>query len=131
VSVEGEDDWRSWCEAEHFSEPKWQTEIHLTGQGRPLLNLTPADIDAFTIEWRKNGWEAWSRRAINWPALTVKYGGIIIAPYSWEHRLKDETSWYYSWDCASGCLWDARTWRAGDVVPVEFHKEFEASEVAA
>jgi hypothetical protein len=43
---------------------------------------------------------------IDWAPVKVLYQGIIIAPYQWGCRLNMETSWYYGWDCASGCIWD-------------------------
>lgn len=45
---------------------------------------------------------------IDWDRVASKHDGIIIAPYCWQQRLKDETFWYYSWDCASGCIWHPR-----------------------
>ena len=39
---------------------------------------------------------------------TSDYQGIIIAPYLWTRRHHESTGWYYSWDCASGVIWDAR-----------------------
>jgi len=43
---------------------------------------------------------------IDWGRVVQKYDGIIIAPYQWHLRLNDEIFWYYSWDCASGCVWN-------------------------
>ena len=43
-------------------------------------------------------------RPINWPAVAERYGGILITPYQWSHRMS--LHWYCGWDCASGCVWD-------------------------
>lgn len=43
---------------------------------------------------------------INWPMVADRYQGIVIAPYLWSRRM-DGGLWYYGWDCASGCIWDA------------------------
>lgn len=43
---------------------------------------------------------------INWPTVAEKYSGIIITPYIWSCRLNSDCHWYYSWDFASGCIWD-------------------------
>jgi len=46
------------------------------------------------------------RSNINWSAVADRYSGIEISPYQWEARDGSETSWYYGWDVASGCIWD-------------------------
>lgn len=33
------------------------------------------------------------------------------APYQWECRLDRDTFWYYSWDCASACIWNLQAVR--------------------
>ncbi len=45
------------------------------------------------------------------------YQGIIIAPYCYSIRLDNDCFWYYPWDCASGCIWDATAIAA--LVPVQ------------
>lgn len=32
-----------------------------------------------------------------------------ITPYCWPARMDPDLIWYYGWDCASGCIWDAST----------------------
>ena len=41
---------------------------------------------------------------IDWKRVYEKYDGIEITPYNWDFRLK--YMWYYSWDVASGCIWN-------------------------
>lgn len=43
---------------------------------------------------------------IQWEKVKKEYDGIVIAPYQWECRLRNKFMWYYSWDCASGCIWN-------------------------
>lgn len=44
---------------------------------------------------------------IDWEPLSKNWPGIFIAPYLYEFRLKKPyTDWYYTWDVASGCVWD-------------------------
>lgn len=43
---------------------------------------------------------------IDWRRVAKEYQGIIIAPYLHECRNDTLTFWYYTWDCASGCIWD-------------------------
>ena len=43
---------------------------------------------------------------IDWPRIELKYDGIEINPYIGQARLNHKTLWYYSWDIASGCIWN-------------------------
>ena len=109
VSVEGEDDWLSWCKAESFGLERlsYVTEIVL----RPTANILrlhgAADIDRFHAQYKEEGPHLSWRRYVSWPRVVRDYDGIIIAPYVWSRRLDGEAGWYYSWDCASGCIWNA------------------------
>ena len=117
VSVEGDDDWRSWCESERFGNPSAQLcyEVTLSPTAKVLRIETEAALRRFS---RTYGFERYPRLAeypdhahvdgIAWDHLQHQYDGIIIAPYQWECRLDDRVGWYYGWDCASGCLWNAR-----------------------
>jgi hypothetical protein len=111
VSVEGEDDWRSWCQSEGYGHKRyfWQTAVALTGVGKPILRIDGRSIDDFTDNYVRENLRM-EYYAIDWPRVAQDYSGIIIAPYSWHHRRNDRTQWYYGWDCASGCLWNAEAW---------------------
>lgn len=43
---------------------------------------------------------------IDWPKIELKYDGIEINPYIYQGRMEKKTIWYYSWDVASGCIWN-------------------------
>lgn len=114
VSVEGlgHFGWKDWCESEEWgalanAEGQAKTlmyEIVLAADANILRLSTPGDIDQFTSEYaadRHPGQEP------DWQRFAAKYQGIIIAPYSYERRMTQHTLWYYGWDCASGCIWDA------------------------
>jgi hypothetical protein len=45
------------------------------------------------------------RESIDWHKVAKQYSGLEITPYLWEKRLT--SMWYYGWDCASGCVWNA------------------------
>jgi hypothetical protein len=45
------------------------------------------------------------RETIDWYKVAEQYSGLEITPYLWEKRLT--SMWYYGWDCASGCVWNA------------------------
>lgn len=43
---------------------------------------------------------------VDWGAVQQDgYSGVEIIPYQYEYRHK--LQWYYSWDLASGCIWDS------------------------
>jgi hypothetical protein len=110
VSVKGPDDWKSWCVSEGFSlENLAYPHIIVLSPQANILRLSSAnDIDAFTSEYfATNSLFLDGRYQINWGLVADHYDGIIIAPYIWERRLFGGANWYYSWDCASGCLWEA------------------------
>jgi hypothetical protein len=81
-----------------------------------LLRLeTEADIDSFTEEYGFNILQAAGFHShlpeksdgIRWDLVADKYQGILIPTYHWSRRMFVSSSWYYPWDCASGCIWDA------------------------
>lgn len=43
---------------------------------------------------------------IDWSRIELKYDGIEINPYIYQARMDQKTLWYYTWDIASGCIWN-------------------------
>lgn len=104
VSVDGEDDWQQWCQSEM---PEWMNgvqryRVHLAQPNNVLL-LT--DLWGFQDEYGRIVPDRFGSKYIDWPTVAKAYDGIIIAPYQWSCRM--EMDWYYGWDCASGCIWNA------------------------
>lgn len=111
VSVDGEDDWPSWCHSEErgIGSLVHHFRVALADDANLLLISSPDDLRAFDAELGESS-TAPRRRSwyVSWEAVADRWQGIIIAPYLWSCRLGDP-SWYYTWDCASGCIWDARS----------------------
>lgn len=119
VSVDGEDDWKSWCEGEDFRLERLThaTEVVLTPAANILHIRTSADLlmfhreyktrPAFSDDPRFASDHYWDNHAIQWGRVADLYDGIVIAPYQWSLRFDRECPWYYVWDCASGCIWNA------------------------
>ena len=110
VSIDGEDDWASWCRSENYADidAQYRHRVRLADDAR-ILTLTSVEaLDDFTERYG----EAWpgmyrdKMSRINWHEVAATWQGIVIAPYQWRRRLA--LTWYYGWDCASGCIWDAR-----------------------
>lgn len=98
------DGWRSWCEAEDFNLGRLALRSIVSVEMENVLLLPSVTaIRDFHDQWA-DGPEY--LRYPRWDRLSGKYAGVIISPYQWSIRL-DHPSWYYSWDCASGCIWDA------------------------
>ncbi len=114
VSVEHENsdmNWKEWCEGESFQleNLKYAHEITLKKDATIFYIKTPEELFSFTREYpystRTYDIE-YDTYKLNWNKISEEYQGIIITPYLWECRLSIESSWYYCWDCSSGCIWD-------------------------
>lgn len=109
-----EPNWRTWCEGEDFNvrNLKIPHEVRLREDAKILWLRTAENIDelnaAYQVPYEPD--RDISRRVyrMDWKRLAENCQGIIIAPYQWSRRYCKDFSWYYSWDCASGCIWDAR-----------------------
>ncbi|WP_382307357.1 hypothetical protein [Herbiconiux sp. UC225_62] len=117
VSVQGEDDWPSWCKSEGWGTERlvFEHEVTLVADANVLVIDSLDALVAFEAEWGireeksftspSRAFEhSWVDVSINWPAFAARFSGIIIAPYQWQARLNHD--WYYGWDVASGCIWD-------------------------
>lgn len=103
VSVEGDHDWRWWCEGENF-QLKGLThaaEVVLAPGANILVIDTVDKLDAFNLRFG-NGHPYFAD--IKWDEVKALHDGLIIAPYQWRRRL--DLMWYYGWDCASGVIWN-------------------------
>ena len=109
LSDESDHGWKQWCEAEQFRTEtlKYRTDFKLKNSDR-ILRLGSADkLKAFTEQFRANlPIIGMSSIWIDWDRVMKEFGGVVITPYIWECRLAPGFSWYYGWDCASGCVWD-------------------------
>ncbi len=108
VSVEGKDDWRAWCESESFGAERFRLEyeIVLRPDSRVLHIRGAQALDSFTRMFRAGDRDRFLDQIL-WGDVAAAWQGIVIAPYLWSRRNTDHTFWYYPWDCASGCIWDA------------------------
>lgn len=79
-------------------------------EGKPaVLRLTEKSaIEAFSRAYGESSHYAPNEQSdVRWPDVARVYGGIEICPYQWALR-HSHVGWYYTWDVASGCVWDAR-----------------------
>lgn len=117
VSVEeNEDDinWFTWCVGEDFfiDNLKHKYSVILSKDCKILHLKTTDEIHEFSFEYSENSFINNKNPPyphifhINWSKVKEKYDGIIISPYQWDARLRSASSWYYGWDCSSGCIWN-------------------------
>jgi hypothetical protein len=103
-------DWERWCRAEEWGLHGEMFEHELIlGDEKLLLLKTVADIDCFHVNYGARILPGLHLGYINWAKVAQNFDGIEIAPYQWDRRSTGIAhSWYYSWDCACGCLWRPR-----------------------
>jgi hypothetical protein len=99
--------WASWCEAENYPIGKLHHIVTLASDARLRRISCVRDLDAFHEEFHAPIYPGGPHGYINWRRVADRYQGIIIAPYLWDRRFCRDARWYYSWDVASGCVWDA------------------------
>ncbi len=119
VSVDGEDDWKQWCEAEEYCPERltYPHRVTLSPHAKLLEITDDADLWAFHNTWSMeespldlvlrsmNADFRFRQRYIDWAGFAREYDGLIIAPYQWNNRMFGPM-WYYGWDCSSGCIWN-------------------------
>lgn len=111
VSVKGEDDWPTWCREEDFAWARLEScqEVKVSETANILLLDTPISMIQFHRDYHGPLIPEQPSRFteyIDWTRVAAEYDGIIIAPYHWSLRMNDDLFWYYTWDVASGCIWN-------------------------
>lgn len=111
ITDDSEDCWASWCRNNDFGLDQLTHKHEIVLDESNLLILRSlSQFDFFNQEWGSpyywggangNKFRDW---CIDWWRVAERYDGLIITPYKWQRRL--QLNWYYSWDCASGCIWN-------------------------
>jgi hypothetical protein len=97
------DSWLNWVKSEM---PGWERSkfFKLELDLSKMLRLEhSSDLLSFTKKYRIIT-EIDSNYYIDWPKIAKEYSGIEIDKYYYNHRY--DLNWYYSWDVASGCVWN-------------------------
>jgi hypothetical protein len=105
VSPDEDDGWMSWLDegGSGMDRSRWvlKHRVVLADGAKLLWIVGTEEFDAF--EWQYGVKKEYGF-CIDWSRVAGDYQGILIIPYLWERRLC--STWYYPWDCASGCIWD-------------------------
>lgn len=97
------DGWVDWCKMEDFGFDRLvcRSIVELD-----MANILLIDTEEKLLEFSSQHVGDINRYyCIDWGPVAEQYKGIVISPYQWNQRL--DLFWYYGWDCASGCVWDA------------------------
>ena len=100
------DEWIDWTETTGQYKGEYVYEVDINGSN--ILQIKDySEIIEFTKEYGSSKQIAPGIIfSIDWPRIELKYDGIEINPYIRQARLNHKTLWYYSWDVASGCIWN-------------------------
>lgn len=111
VSVKGRGDWPAYVKSD-FGDTgterlRYVHDVGVPDWSRLLVLRSVSDI---TVMVQRYGVlifntfrEEWSPC---WAEIAKDYAGVVIAPYQGGIRNNPDFGWYYTWDCASGCIWD-------------------------
>ena len=129
LSVDGDDDWKTWCENSEFGLKRLKFRQKVTLLSNSIISADEArhshgyegfkgdvlhlddegDVRAWRGAYKSKLFDESNRyEGINWAEMRRDYDGIIIAPYQYRLRMAEGFLWYYGWDCASGCIWNKR-----------------------
>lgn len=97
--------WSKWCKGQNFNLKRLThcTSVLCDVTKWVVLDTVPK-ILKFSKKYMGEG-----RLYLKWEEVAKDYSGILISPYQWSLRFDPRAHWYYSWDCASACVWDLST----------------------
>lgn len=109
ISVRGPHDWSAHLASHGIVCDSWRHRHSVTLAPDARL-LVLADVDAvlaFTREYGLPSAPGHPVDSVDWDRVEAQYPGIMIAPFQTELRRDPRTRWYFGWDCACICVWDA------------------------
>ncbi len=125
VSVEDfekDRNWHTWCGLDKFRLEglKYRYHVILKKKAKILYLKNDKELEEFSLKYAGNYDFASYIYIIKWQDLMKEYDGIIIAPYKSSCTLMNLTiSWYYPWDCASGCIWNVSAVKSFTLEPIQ------------
>lgn len=124
VSVEDHPEdwsWFDWCKAEEFNleSLKYKYSVKISPNFNIIHLKSVEEIKSFSLQYgvidpfgfsniKMNLSDRKYIYMINWLNVKKEYDGIIISPYQRECRFDSMCSWYYPFDCSSGCIWNLK-----------------------
>jgi hypothetical protein len=110
VSVPGPADWPAYCKGENLQCLGEHRHVVTLADDASLLRLATLDavLDLHRDFPGPDVFGDGFAFSIDWTRIVERWDGILITPYQRGARLDPRSAWYYSWDCASGCIWNRR-----------------------
>jgi len=108
--------WVDWME---HDAPHWKGDNLYSVEVDESKCLVIENEQEFLKFGRKYGTQGNIGRVINWQKVADDYPGIVIKEYFWKYRLDPSHAWYYTWDIASGCVWDTSAIKSAEQVSIK------------
>lgn len=96
-------EWIDWVRSEM---PHWEGDMIYKIELNPskiLYIRNRNELLSFSNQYSVINQDSDIMGSIDWKSVAEKYSGIEISPY--QHDLRYNITWYYTWDVASGCIW--------------------------
>jgi hypothetical protein len=117
ISDEDDYGWEQWCTDQGYSPGsnflgEFVYDVELEPNANILWIKHMHELLSFTNKYRHEQNQIFSNKDytmwLDWKTIAKEYDGIVITPYQYQARMGIGTTWYYPWDCASGCIWNKR-----------------------
>lgn len=110
ASVPGPHDWPAYLSEHGIPQRPHRIRIDLVPDARILTLPSAEAVLAFGVEHALR--KMWTTpippgEAIDWDRVEARWQGIVIAPFQATLRTDPRCRWYFGWDCACACIWDA------------------------
>jgi hypothetical protein len=112
-------EWRDWCAEEEYLDVSEHMvyEVDLSDcRIRTITSLEEAIAFSEEFRYRRVDWPSSFVMAIDWRRAALGFDGIEVSWYErWQMLMTHSLEWLYSWDCRSGCVWNASKVKVGSV----------------
>ena len=139
VSPDTEDGWESWCRGHdsHLERLAVKSRVVVSPTAKIMRIKNFDELNAFvdcyygadiSESFCRHGLPgAMKNTMIDWHRVYKDWDGILIIPYLFRFSLLGVTRyyWYYTWDCASGCIWNLDAIEAIERVKTEGSEQHE------
>jgi len=99
-------DWIDWAVSNDWGRGMYIYQIYIN-EGNMAMIRTKDGILNFNRKFQANPHKyPYAGSRIDWDIVANAHSGIEICPYIGSVRMSSIVDWYYSWDVASGCIWD-------------------------
>ena len=107
--------WQEWCEIHQYrlDRLKYKHKVKLKPNIKLITIHDEKSLIQFSEQYRTKNHHRTKNHPVlkinlhmDWITIAKSHQGIMIYPTQHALRFDSKLSWYHSWDCASGCIWD-------------------------